>query len=53
MSDIDYTATDGNGETIDLRDLTTDQLDAYRLEAARAGDETAVVAIDAILASRF
>lgn len=52
MSDTDYTATNGEGATIDLRDLTSDELAAYRVEAAHAGDTVCVATIDRILADR-
>lgn len=52
MDNIDFTATNSDGETIDLRDLTSDELRAYRTDAGQHGDLDAVAAIDHILSNR-
>lgn len=45
----DFSATDANGERIDLRDLSNGELEAYRAAADEAGDLECVRTIDFIL----
>ena len=48
----DYSATDGEGDRIDLRDLDANQLCAYFDEAERVNDADCVAAIRRIMAAR-
>jgi hypothetical protein len=45
----DYSATDSDGERIDLRDLSREELDAYRSDAAAHGDDACVATINRLL----
>lgn len=47
-----FAATNGDGETFDLRSLNSKDLSAYKREARTAGDTEAVRNCDAILTDR-